>query len=138
LDLGDASEDVLGNSQEGGGGVVLEGLFEGSEESFIRFSELGAVVLDVVVITIEGHNISNQSEGVGLSFVQVSEGLLDIGDEGNLSALGEILVVGDVELVVETLEKVGEIRRSGVNTESEVGRSEDNAESESEDSLEHF
>ena len=137
LDFSDASEDVLGNSQEGGGSVVLDGVFQRSEESFIRLDEGGAVLLDVVVVVIEGHNISNQSQGVGLSFVQISESLLDIGDEGNLSASGEVLVVGNVELIVETLEKVGEIS-GGISLESEVSRSESNQESESKDSLEHF
>lgn len=137
LDSGEASEDVLGNSQEGGGGVVLEGLFEVGEEGLVSLSKDGAVLLDVVVVTVEGHNISNQSQRIGLRFVQVLVGLLDIGDEGNLGALGEVLVVGDVELIVETLEEVGEIS-GGVSLESEVSRGQSNEESESEDSLEHF
>ena len=137
LDFSDASEDVLGDSQEGGGGVVLDGVFQRSEESFIRLGEDGAVLLDVVIVVIEGHNISNQSQGVGLSFVQVSESLLDIGDEGNLGAFSEVLVVGNVELIVETLEEVSEIR-GGISLESEVSRSESNDASESKDSLDHF
>jgi len=137
LDSGEASEDVLGNSQKGGGGVVLEGLFEVSEEGLVSLGKDGAVLLDVVVVSVEGHNVSNQSQRIGLSFVQVSVGLLDIGDEGNLGALGEVLIVGDVELIVETLEKVGEIR-GGISLESEVSRGQSNDESESKDSLEHF
>jgi len=97
--------DVFNNSDGGSLGVLLGGSGEVAEEGFVDRGNLRAVGLELVVITIEGNNISNQSDGVGVSGVQVSKGLVNVSKDGDVSALIDVGIIVDLEIIVEAFEE---------------------------------
>jgi len=130
---------LLGFSSAGSGEVA--------EEFFHGSSNLRAAVLDLVIIVVDGNNVGDQSNRVGLRGVQISEGLVKISDEGNIGAVINVSVVFNVEIIVETFNDLtklaGGIAVSSVDGErpgtdvTESGSSESNKDGE-EDKLVHL
>jgi len=108
--------DVFNDSDSGSLGVLLGGSGEVAEEGFVDGGNLRAVGLELVVITIEGNNISDQSDGVGVSGVQVSKGFVDVLKDGDVSTLVDVSIIVDLEIIVEAFEE----KSSGAGTVTEV------------------
>jgi len=142
-EIGLVASNVADNLDDGGLGVFFSGFGEIAEESLVDSGNLRAAGLNLVVVTIEGNNISNQSDGVRARSVQIGKSLVEILKEGDVSAFLKVSGVLDVEVIVETFE---ELRgRVGAITEvvgkepvvSDSGGGEGNEDGEEEE-LEHL
>ena len=103
------TSDVQTNSFSGLLGFSSAGSGEVTEELCHGGSNLRARVLDLVIVVVDGNNVGDQSNRVGLRGIQVSEGLVKISDEGNVSAVIDVSVVFNVEIIVETFNDLTEL-----------------------------
>ena len=131
------ASDVHANLFGGFLGFLSAGSGEVAEECFQGGSNLRAGVLDLVVVVVESNNVRNQSNRVGLRSIQVSEGLVKISDEGNVSAVIDVSVVFNVEIIVETFNDLaklsGGIAIASVDGERPVTDLTDSGSSESDE-----
>ncbi len=94
--------DILNDGEGSILGVLLHGGDESGEERSEDGGNLGAAGLQLVEISIKVDGIFDQSNGVGVSGVQISKGLVDISKKGDVGALIDISDVVNLEKVVET------------------------------------
>lgn len=134
MDQSEVVHDVVDHVLADNSGVGLEGNGEIAEEFLIDRPDFRAGSLKLMEVTIEGSHVSDQSERIRLGVIQVVEGLFNVSNDWDISALVEILVAIDFKGIVETLEDFSEVR--GVGVKAEVSRGEDDAEGE-DDELVH-
>lgn len=118
--------------------VGLEGSGEVAEIFLVVSIDFRAGSLKLSEVTEEGGNVSDQSERIRLGGVQVVDGLFNVSNNWDISALVEVLVAIDVEGIVETLEEFSEVRAVGVVSDEETSGGEDDAEGEDDELVHDF
>jgi len=100
------ANDILKNVKKSGLGVLLGGIDESHEERFVDRGNLRAEMSKLFPVASKGNKISNNSDRVDLSGIQIFEGLVDISKEGNIDAFIDVGDVVKFEVVVETFKEL--------------------------------
>jgi len=96
------TSDVLNDSEGGVLGALLHSSDESAEERSEDGGNLRAAGLQLVEITVKVDGIFNQSDGVGVSGVQISKSLVDISEKGDVGTFVDVGIVINLEKVIET------------------------------------